>query len=96
MSLSTLGLILMKYMPNYTEARTGNRELFLEGDQRAEFCCVCAQYQLRPDLPFDSLSPDTLGIQVNRNCLTMVITRVGKLISLFIDGHMCCLMQVGD
>lgn len=41
-SLSALGLILMKYKPNFTETRTGNRELFLKGYQRAEFCfTVC-------------------------------------------------------
>lgn len=64
------------------------------GQSFASLCVCPITAQARP--AFWLFIPRYIGIQVNRNCLTMAVTRVGKRISLFKNGHMCCLMQVGD
>lgn len=96
--LSTLGLILMKYMPNYAEAWLGNRELFLKGYQRAEFC-------------FTVYVPNTSSGQI---CLLTLYPRIhweyrwietawlwllpglGNLYHYSKMVICCCLMQEGD
>lgn len=44
----------------------------------------CTQNQFRPDQPFCSSYPDTLGIHLTRNCLYFVISK---------DGAICTVSQ---